>query len=49
MPNKGSRAKGTSEVAGIGIGSVIHHITVRRVIAAATDGLYSTPKEVKKK
>jgi len=31
------------------MGSVIHQITVSSVIAAATDGLYSTPKEVKKK
>jgi hypothetical protein len=39
----GNKAKGTSDVAGIGIASVTHQITVSNVIAAAVAGFSAKP------
>ena len=41
MPNKGSKAKGTNEVAGIGSASVTHQITVNKVMPEAIAALSS--------
>ena len=40
-PNKGKRAIGSSDVAGMGMGSNIHQITIQRVTAMVTAGANS--------
>tara|TARA_B100000945_G_C20191830_1_gene507252 strand:- start:544 stop:735 length:192 start_codon:yes stop_codon:yes gene_type:complete len=49
-PVKGKIANGTNEVIGIGIGSVIHHITHVEATAATMDvsKVYPAPKKPKK-